>query len=148
MKCHNCSHDNPSDARFCQNCGQPLERVCPNCNTPNTSDAKFCKRCGTPLAISSDRLGALQQSAPPALQDKIRLASANIEGERKPVTILFTDIVGLTSLAEKLDPGEWKEIVSVRINVSARLSIATKAPLRSCSAMVCWLSLAHPSPRR
>ncbi|HSR34589.1 MAG TPA: ABC transporter substrate-binding protein, partial [Anaerolineae bacterium] len=34
------------------------------------------------------------------------------EGERKPVTILFTDIVGSTSLAEKLDPEEWKEIVS------------------------------------
>jgi class 3 adenylate cyclase/tetratricopeptide (TPR) repeat protein len=64
------------------------------------------------LIESPDRLGALQQSAPPALQDKIRLASTNIEGERKPVTILFTDIVGSTSLAEKLDPEEWKEIVS------------------------------------
>ncbi|HEY4720811.1 MAG TPA: adenylate/guanylate cyclase domain-containing protein, partial [Anaerolineae bacterium] len=62
--------------------------------------------------MSADRLGALQQSAPQALQDKIHLASANIEGERKPVTILFTDIVGSTSLAEKLDPEEWKEIVS------------------------------------
>lgn len=42
----------------------------------------------------------------------MRLASANIEGERKPVTILFTDIVGSTSIAEKLDPEEWREIVS------------------------------------
>lgn len=32
--------------------------------------------------------------------------------ERRPVTILFTDIVGSTSLAEKLDPEEWKEIVN------------------------------------
>jgi ABC-type oligopeptide transport system substrate-binding subunit/class 3 adenylate cyclase/tetratricopeptide (TPR) repeat protein len=112
MKCHNCSYDNPSDARFCQNCGQPLERVCPNCGTSNATDARFCKQCGAPLAGSSDRLGELRQSAPQALQDKIRLASANIEGERKPVTILFTDIVGSTSLAEKLDPEEWKEIVS------------------------------------
>ena len=42
----------------------------------------------------------------------MRAALANIEGERKPVTILFTDIVGSTSFAEKLDPEEWKEIVS------------------------------------
>jgi ABC-type oligopeptide transport system substrate-binding subunit/class 3 adenylate cyclase len=32
--------------------------------------------------------------------------------ERRPVTILFTDIVGSTALAEKLDPEEWKEIVN------------------------------------
>jgi class 3 adenylate cyclase len=60
----------------------------------------------------SDRLNALRQFAPLALQEKIRLASPNIEGERKPVTILFTDIVGSTSYAEKLDPEEWREIVS------------------------------------
>jgi predicted ATPase/class 3 adenylate cyclase len=34
------------------------------------------------------------------------------EGERKPVTILFADIVGSTAIAEKLDPEEWKEVVS------------------------------------
>ena len=112
MKCHHCSYENPSDARFCQNCGQPLERACPNCGTFNKANARFCKQCGAPLAGSSDRLDALRQFAPQALQDKIRLASANIEGERKPVTILFTDIVGSTSYAEKLDPEEWKEIVS------------------------------------
>ncbi len=122
MKCSNCSTDNPTDARFCQNCGQPLQPKCPACGTANTSTAKFCKQCGTPLtpielvaipaAKAGDRLTALQQSAPQALQDKMRAASKHIEGERKPVTILFTDIVGSTSLAEKLDPEEWKEIVS------------------------------------
>src|SRR5689334_18384484 len=103
MKCHNCSHDNPSDARFCQNCGRALERACFSCGASNPISARFCKQCGTSLAGSSDRLDALRQAAPQALQDKLRLASANIEGERKPVTILFTDIVGSTSYAEKLD---------------------------------------------
>lgn len=112
VKCPDCSHDNPSDARFCQNCGQPLKPGCPNCGTRNAPNAKFCKECGASLAASSDRLGALRQAAPQALRDKIHAASANIEGERKPVTILFTDVVGSTSLAEKLDPEEWKEIIS------------------------------------
>ncbi len=112
MKCPNCSQDNPTDARFCHNCGGPLELRCPKCGTRNRPDARFCTACGASLAGPSDRLGALRQAAPQALRDKILAASANIEGERKPVTILFTDIVGSTSLAERLDPEEWREIVS------------------------------------
>ncbi len=65
-----------------------------------------------PIAGGKERLAILQQSAPSDLKEKIRSSSAQVEGERKPVTILFTDIVGSTSLAEKLDPEEWKEIVS------------------------------------
>jgi ABC-type oligopeptide transport system substrate-binding subunit/class 3 adenylate cyclase len=34
------------------------------------------------------------------------------EGERKRVTILFTDIAGSTAIAERLDPEEWREVVS------------------------------------
>ncbi|MEO6062837.1 MAG: adenylate/guanylate cyclase domain-containing protein, partial [Thermoflexales bacterium] len=41
-----------------------------------------------------------------------RSATSSADGERKRVTVLFTDIVGSTSLAEKLDPEEWGEIVS------------------------------------
>ena len=41
----------------------------------------------------------------------MRQASAKIEGERKPVTILFTDIVDSTSHAENIDPEDWREIV-------------------------------------
>jgi class 3 adenylate cyclase len=113
MKCPTCFFDNPSDAVFCQNCGKPLERACAQCGASNSPDAKFCKRCGKPLTVAAlDRLSLLQQSAPASLKGKIRAASAQIEGERKLVTILFTDIVGSTSLAEKLDPEEWKEIVN------------------------------------
>jgi len=39
-------------------------------------------------------------------------ASGKALGERKLVTILFTDIVGSTALAEELDPEEWGEVVS------------------------------------
>ncbi len=62
-------------------------------------------------AVEKERLTALQQAAPSGLKEKIRSASRQVEGERKPVTILFTDIVGSTSMAEKLDPEEWREII-------------------------------------
>ncbi len=35
-----------------------------------------------------------------------------IVGERKSITILFTDIVGSTPLAENLDPEDWKNVVA------------------------------------
>lgn len=72
--------------------------------------------CGVELraAVDSDqetRLSSLQQAAPSSFQEKMRAATSEIEGERKHVSILFVDIVGSTSIAEKLDPEEWKEVV-------------------------------------
>ena len=118
MKCNQCAHENDADAEFCENCGSEMMQVCAHCGAPLKQGASFCKKCGTPVStqhpsvVEKQRLQALQQAAPPHLKEKIRVSSAQIEGERKPVTILFTDIVGSTSLAEKLDPEEWKEIVS------------------------------------
>ena len=118
MKCADCGYENDDDSKFCEKCGNALARVCSNCNSPIKPGASFCKECGTPVPQKylagggQERLAILQQSTPPDLKEKIRTSSTQIEGERKPVTILFTDIVGSTSLAEKLDPEEWKEIVS------------------------------------
>ncbi|MBI5028897.1 MAG: AAA family ATPase [Chloroflexi bacterium] len=112
MKCASCSYDNAPDSKFCENCGSPLERACPNCGQAVAPNAKFCRNCGYNFATPPNRLTDLQQAAPAALQQKILTTRKQIEGERKLVTVLFTDIVGSTALAEKLDPEEWGEIVS------------------------------------
>ncbi|MBI5649832.1 MAG: AAA family ATPase [Chloroflexi bacterium] len=113
MKCSNCAYDNPSESKFCENCGNALERACPNCGKPVAANVKFCRNCGFNLiAAPATRLNDLQQAAPTAIKEKIRTASAQIAGERKLVTVLFTDIVGSTALAEKLDPEDWGEIVA------------------------------------
>ncbi|MES0344096.1 MAG: ABC transporter substrate-binding protein [Anaerolineales bacterium] len=65
----------------------------------------------TSIAAQANKLQDLRDSTPMGLQEKLRLAQSEIEGQRKPVTILFADIVGSTSIAEKLDPEEWKEVV-------------------------------------
>ncbi len=118
MNCKKCGCVNDADAEFCENCGNALTQVCDHCNAPVKPGASFCKKCGTPVSAQhpsageKERLAVLQQAVPSHLKEKIRISSAQIEGQRKPVTILFTDIVGSTSLAEKLDPEEWKEVVS------------------------------------
>ncbi len=118
MKCSKCGFENDADAEFCENCGIALAQICPHCSAALKPGAIFCKKCGNPVrslrseATQQDRIAELRKSIPIDLKEKIKESSAQIEGERKPVTILFTDIVGSTAMAEKLDPEEWKEIVS------------------------------------
>ena len=40
------------------------------------------------------------------------MRSAKLTGERKPVTALFADVVGSTTLAESMDPEDWTQIVN------------------------------------
>lgn len=118
MKCDKCGFENDADAEYCENCGEVLPRICANCRTPLKPKAKFCKVCGTsvsaqPALVGVSGVSADSSKGATAHGRKITLkTSTRIEGERKPVTILFTDIVGSTSLAEKLDPEEWKEIIN------------------------------------
>lgn len=85
VRCSNCSFENPATARFCENCGQPLQRGCPNCGQPVSATAKFCGNCGFNLAgvggAPAPSLASLHQAAPKALKDKIR-AGPRLEGER------------------------------------------------------------------
>ena len=116
MICQQCGKKNDSDAVFCVQCSQPILKSCPSCSTQNPGDARFCKQCRTELgdtsiAAQTNKLQMLRDSAPEGLQEKLRLAQTEIEGQRKPVTIVFADIVGSTTIAEKLDPEEWKEVV-------------------------------------
>lgn len=63
MRCPNCDFENRPGARFCKQCGQPLEAqdeasgapgasqgvVCQNCGATAKPEARFCPRCGKPL---------------------------------------------------------------------------------------------------
>jgi len=62
------------------------------------------------LGVWSDTTSFLY--APRMIQFRAMENENSSRGERRTVTILFTDIVGSTTLAEKLDPEEWKEIVN------------------------------------
>jgi class 3 adenylate cyclase len=59
---------------------------CGRCGKPNPPDAVYCNACGA-------RLGATRGD------------------ERKPVTILFTDVAGSTALAERLQPEAVRRVM-------------------------------------
>lgn len=49
MKCPECQFENPEDAQFCIECGNPIEFPCPKCGAITPATGKFCKAYGYDL---------------------------------------------------------------------------------------------------
>lgn len=49
--CTNCQHPLVLGAKFCSNCGTPVQtkKFCPNCGNQLDGSAKFCPNCGKAL---------------------------------------------------------------------------------------------------
>ena len=103
MQCPQCQFENPSDARYCNKCGSKLELTCPKCRKTNPPDSNFCNGCGHSLA---------QDEPPPVEKSEPVETAAPAAGERKHVTVLFSDLTGYTAMSEKLDPEELKDIMT------------------------------------
>lgn len=131
MRCPNCQTINPTNAKFCLECGNRLV-VCPTCGTVNLPFAKFCIECGTalqstatdsayltgPLPLKSEQtiLPIVESTAVPAQI----LAADDVLAppeERRIVTIMFADITGSTPLADRLDPEDMRAILTGYFNL-------------------------------
>jgi class 3 adenylate cyclase/tetratricopeptide (TPR) repeat protein len=108
LNCPSCGHENAADAAFCNKCGARLEIVCANCQRSNRGDSAFCAGCGQKLVAVAP--GAVSQApisyTPKHLAEKILRDRASLEGERRTVTVLFSDAMGFTPLSERIDAEE------------------------------------------
>jgi class 3 adenylate cyclase len=96
MRCGTCGSDNPGGKRFCGDCGTALALACAACGALLAAEKKFCGDCGAPV-----RIAAIGPSTPP---------TGLADGERRHLTVLFSDLVGSTEIAARLDPEEWRII--------------------------------------
>jgi class 3 adenylate cyclase len=101
--------------RFCGRCGAALAARCPHCGAEAPPDFRFCGHCGkslqetpAPPPPAADR----PVYTPKHLADKILKSRSALQGERRQVTVLFADLAGFTSLAEKRDPEEVHRIIN------------------------------------
>jgi len=94
MKCPKCQTENPQENKFCRKCGKELLLRCSKCGAEVLTDDLFCGKCGQELR----KVGEIAKAVPETI------------GERKYVTVLFSDLSGYTAMSEKLDPEEVKEI--------------------------------------
>ena len=121
MRCVNCGTALIEGKRFCHACGTPIALACRGCGSNLQPEFRFCPDCGLEVTSpevhdsapppTDDPFARMARHIPEALAQKIRAAQGTIEGERKQVTVLFCDLVGSTSLAEKLDPEEYHDLL-------------------------------------
>ena len=115
MKCPNCGFDSPREMHFCGACGTRLTITCSVCGFSNPLDYRFCGMCGT--RITSDSAEAVLQPLPaPAEREAEALSSSltvpPIEGERRKVTVIMTDLTDSTNLLEKTGTEGWVELMN------------------------------------
>jgi class 3 adenylate cyclase/ribosomal protein L40E len=116
MKCPKCQADNPEKRKYCRECGAKLLLICVQCGSENLPADKFCGECGQDLRVPKEAppidYEQSQSYAPESQTDTIPTPPGPIEGERKHVTVLFSDMSGYTAMSERLDPEDVKEITS------------------------------------
>ncbi|MGD2146799.1 MAG: adenylate/guanylate cyclase domain-containing protein [Anaerolineae bacterium] len=141
MRCGECGTENPEGAKFCGRCGSKLARICAECGSelPADPQVRFCFECGArvrapagvpgaPAAPDTHVLGAASPTAegipdrirrlvPAEYADRLLAASGQMAGERRMVTILFSDVKGSTAMAEELDPEDVMEIMDGAFDV-------------------------------
>jgi len=71
---------------------------CPRCEAENPSRFKFCGQCGSPLVTQ---------------------AGASMSAERRSLTVMFCDLVDATSLSQRLDPEDLRNLLQDYQSVSA-----------------------------
>src|SRR5436190_7720860 len=87
--CATCGRSNASDAAFCASCGAPVNaRACTVCGRPAQPGDRFCAGCGARLD-APDAVGA---------------------GERRHLTVMFTDLADSTRRAGELDPQDMRDL--------------------------------------
>ena len=115
MRCPECQSDNRQESKFCNECGHRLDLSCPECRNSIQVYSLRCDICGCALNFPSEtsKTPTELKSLPHQSTGKIKSGdAAPIVGERKHVTVLFSDLTGYTAMSEKLDPEEVKEVTS------------------------------------
>jgi class 3 adenylate cyclase len=119
VKCRNCGYDNLPGMKFCGQCGSQLGQVCEACGFVNPSEHRFCGQCGAALirlGLGAEHDARLRQAAltvPPVVVPHVSgVTPIELEGERRPVTVVLADVVGSTNILERLGTEAWVRMMN------------------------------------
>ncbi len=96
MNCPSCQHEYPVHARYCDHCGATLHVDCSLCGATLSPNARYCQSCGTLTPLG-------REAMPPPY--------AQIEGENRQISVVFSDLVDSTHLSQNLDPEAYRDLI-------------------------------------
>ena len=89
---------------------------CSKCQTELPDRAKLCPECGNDLKKPQESADIAYRQAhsykPKPHVDKILTVRSTIEGERKPVRVMFADVAGSTTMSGTLGPEQIHQDVA------------------------------------
>jgi hypothetical protein len=97
-----------------------IDLACPNIENLVTlklerylPPSKFCDECGYDLnEAKKDDFSPPDSNITEKVASKSPSARSFLDGERKHVTVLFSDLSGYTAMSDRLDPEEVKDITT------------------------------------
>jgi ribosomal protein L40E len=112
VHCLSCEHENPVGAKFCADCGSPLNlKLCKQCEAINESTAQRCYKCGVEFSAqpAADQSGVAEAASGPkvrmlevaslafaplrAYQAEKRFAAGRIGTSRKLLSALLLAVI-------------------------------------------------------
>ncbi len=115
MKCPACGFEGLPGMRYCGSCGTRLTVTCTECGFANPSTYQFCGMCGTRLAMDQKDFITGPLSFQPSTSETKTLpasASPQLEGERRVVSVVLTDLTDSTHLLEEVGTEDWVETMN------------------------------------
>jgi adenylate cyclase len=109
MTCAGCGFEGSTGFAFCPRCGRRLAESCAGCGFACEPGFAFCPRCGAALGAGARAAGtaAARRESVATEATGVRAAppvdGAAPEADRRQVTVVFADLSGFTTLAERLD---------------------------------------------
>ncbi|MGD9365961.1 MAG: adenylate/guanylate cyclase domain-containing protein [Desulfobacteraceae bacterium] len=116
MSCPHCQAAALSNAKFCRQCGRRVGNNCPACGAANPPESKFCGECGKALVAAY--IPGSPQKEPYTEAEKTHFVS---QGERRHLTILFTDLTGYTHMMEQYDPEDVQALMANIVRSSVQI---------------------------
>lgn len=84
--CPVCGHSVSADAKFCSECGAPLEKKCASCGTKLDPTMKFCPECGAKVAnCNLSTVGRIQQEVRPEVSEAQIESPSPTNSEESPI---------------------------------------------------------------
>jgi len=102
--CCACGAESASEGRYCPHCGASRYLCCNHCGQQNTRTRKRCSHCKKRLLIED----VPRKGTPEAGRSL----------ERRQITIMFTDLVNSTGLADSMDPEDFRVLIEAHRTIA------------------------------